>query len=104
MMLWSWHQVIAELDEKKREALEKTWKKVNQVHAASSGLMPAELPIPSSFPKLPMILQDLQIAGLQCRFCSCHWCAHQGYSTSDRYRVTCQSLSARTMPHEMAPG
>ena len=28
---WWWRQVIAELDEKKREALEKTWRKVNQV-------------------------------------------------------------------------
>ena len=33
LFMW-WRQVIAELDEKKREALEKTWKKVNQVHAA----------------------------------------------------------------------
>ncbi len=28
--LHGWRQVIAELDEKKREALEKTWRKVNQ--------------------------------------------------------------------------
>lgn len=34
MLFWWWRQVIAELDEKKREALEKTWKKVNQVHVA----------------------------------------------------------------------
>ena len=46
-LLW-WSQVIAELDEKKREALEKTWRKVNQVHVASSGVMPAKLPIPSA--------------------------------------------------------
>ena len=52
MMLWWWRQVIAELDEKKREALEKTWRKVNQVHVASSGVMPVGLPIPSSCPQL----------------------------------------------------
>ena len=33
LLLWL-RQVIAELDEKKREALEKTWKKVNQVYVA----------------------------------------------------------------------
>ena len=43
-LLWCSSQVIAELDEKKREALEKTWRKVNQVHVALSGVMPAELP------------------------------------------------------------
>ena len=46
-LLWCSSQVIAELDEKKREALEKTWRKVNQVHVALSSVMPAELPNPS---------------------------------------------------------
>ena len=51
---WCLSQVIAELDEKKREALEKTWRKVNQVHVALSGVTPAALLNPSSCHQLPM--------------------------------------------------
>ena len=62
-LLWCSSQVIAELDEKKREALEKTWRKVNQVHVALSGVMPA-LPNPSSCHQLPMHSRTPLIAKL----------------------------------------